>query len=83
MAARDRIVLLAHQGKTNVAITDQLGLSRPTMKALKQRRGDGKPFFQRRGRSSLSQEQERKEAFSEAEAALAGALEPAPNYGGE
>ena len=34
-AARGRIILLAHQGKTNVAIADQLGLSRPTVLAAR------------------------------------------------
>lgn len=35
VAARCRIILLAHQGETNVAIADQLSLSRPTVLAAR------------------------------------------------
>ena len=35
VAARYRIILLARQGKTNVAIAGQLGLSRPTVLAAR------------------------------------------------
>lgn len=35
VAARCRIIMLAHQGETNVAIADKLGLSRPTVLAAR------------------------------------------------
>ncbi len=35
VAARCRIIMLAHQGETNVAIADHLGLSRPTVLAVR------------------------------------------------
>jgi len=35
LAARCRVILLAHQGETNVAISERLGLSRPTVLAAR------------------------------------------------